>query len=297
MAGAVNTGSGLRLWDGRHWSAPPALGDRGWVTSLGTWRGQLVVGRTAGARFDVGAGNLAIWDGGVWSVPATAAGGSVLAVADWKGSLVLGGSFAEAGGHRSDNIARWDDALVSAPLLGSSAVRSGTRVRLSWSSDGPTNRVGFEVHRQPADAPRTRLGFVPTRADGRYEFLDPAPGAGASDYWLLDVGPFGAGEWRGPIHIDPLPAGLSVGVPWPNPFRAAATIRFTLARPERVVITVLDAQGRLVRELFDAFLRPGEHDARWDGAAGDGGAVAAGLYWIHVRAGDDVATRRVLRLK
>ncbi len=50
----------------------------------------------------------------------------------------------------------------------------------------------------------------------------------------------------------------------PNPFRGETTIRYELARPEAVTLTIYDALGRKVRVLVDGAQGAGEHEVTFD---------------------------------
>jgi hypothetical protein len=68
---------------------------------------------------------------------------------------------------------------------------------------------------------------------------------------------------------------------------------FALPRAAHVRLEVVDAQGRLLREVFAGDLAAGVRSAAWDGCGADGRPVAAGLYFAVVRAGGAAQTRRI----
>jgi uncharacterized protein (DUF1501 family) len=61
----------------------------------------------------------------------------------------------------------------------------------------------------------------------------------------------------------------------PNPGRGARTVRFDLARPSHVRLSVFDVGGRFVARLVDGVQPAGPHAVRW-GAEG----LARGLYFV-----------------
>jgi plastocyanin len=70
----------------------------------------------------------------------------------------------------------------------------------------------------------------------------------------------------------------------PNPFNPRTSVRFTLAEPEAVTITVHDVRGQLVRELVAGeAMEAGDREVLWDGASDDGSGVASGVYFFLVR--------------
>lgn len=67
---------------------------------------------------------------------------------------------------------------------------------------------------------------------------------------------------------------------YPNPFNAAATIRFWLGQPHRVRITVQNLQGQVVRELLDETKSAGWHQVGFDAMH-----LASGIYLCRVMVG------------
>ena len=95
-----------------------------------------------------------------------------------------------------------------------------------------------------------------------------------------------------------IPPGCSMmGSIAPNPLRTVATISFSLSRPGRVDVDVLDVAGRKLRSLLHgAELATGEHRSAWDRRDGRGETLSAGIYFVRVRAGNRTESRRVLVL-
>jgi hypothetical protein len=83
----------------------------------------------------------------------------------------------------------------------------------------------------------------------------------------------------------------------PNPFGAATGIRYQLARPGPVRVRVHDSAGRRVRILDQPSRPAGDHAVAWDGRDDAGRPVAAGVYWVEVRSGDQSARGKVVRLR
>jgi flagellar hook assembly protein FlgD len=65
-----------------------------------------------------------------------------------------------------------------------------------------------------------------------------------------------------------------------------------------VDLTVFDLAGRKVRSLMTGEpAAAGEHVIRWDGRDGSGGLVSSGVYTLRVRAGSEVAAKRLVVLR
>ncbi len=106
----------------------------------------------------------------------------------------------------------------------------------------------------------------------------------------------------GTVGDPPLAVGPGAAVPValavrPNPVRADARLSFVLASDGAARLTILDAQGRLVRVVLDASLPPGRHEAAWDGRNESGRAVPAGLYFARLRTGTTCAVARLAVVK
>jgi hypothetical protein len=75
---------------------------------------------------------------------------------------------------------------------------------------------------------------------------------------------------------------------YPNPFNQATVIPFSLARQERVIITVYDLLGREVDVLCDQTFKAGEHTLRFDAVD-----YPSGLYFYQLHVGDQRQIRKM----
>ena len=65
----------------------------------------------------------------------------------------------------------------------------------------------------------------------------------------------------------------------PNPFVAGTTIKFAVPTNGRVKVAVYDVSGRLVKDLADRVLTPGEYTVHWDGRDSRNKEVGPGVYF------------------
>ena len=96
-----------------------------------------------------------------------------------------------------------------------------------------------------------------------------------------------------------LPAKTALLSNYPNPFNPETWIPYQLAKPSDVTITVYDIRGRVVRTLILGHQTAGVYRSRskaayWDGKNEFGEAVASGVYFYRLTAGDFSATRKML---
>jgi hypothetical protein len=94
------------------------------------------------------------------------------------------------------------------------------------------------------------------------------------------------------------PAGLSLAVPAPNPFRAATTLAFDLPAAGRATLEIFDVTGRRVAVLLRGErVAAGRHTVTWSGEDDRGARVAPGVYFAKLTAGDGERTRKLVRIR
>ena len=94
-----------------------------------------------------------------------------------------------------------------------------------------------------------------------------------------------------------LPTQFRLHQNYPNPFNPETTIRYDLAKPVEVRLTVFDVLGRAVRTLVAHKQAAGAHSAVWDGRDDLGRQLASGVYVYRLEAGDFTKSAKMLLLK
>lgn len=80
----------------------------------------------------------------------------------------------------------------------------------------------------------------------------------------------------------------------PNPAEGAVQIRYDLSRSVPVDLSIFDVRGSLVKQLFQGQGPTGRHQVLWRGDDGAGRKVAAGVYYVRLRAPGVQAGRRLV---
>ena len=101
---------------------------------------------------------------------------------------------------------------------------------------------------------------------------------------------------------DEFPTETSLLSNYPNPFNPETWIPYQLVTPAEVRIEIYSVDGKLIRTLELGQLPAGVYAdktraAYWDGRNGLGEAVASGVYFYTLKAGDFSATKKMLVMK
>ncbi len=94
------------------------------------------------------------------------------------------------------------------------------------------------------------------------------------------------------------PATFSVSQNYPNPFNPTTTISYDVPNPgSRVEIVLYDVAGRLIKTLVSENKVAGSYQVGWNGRNNRGEPVASGVYFLRMRAGSFLATKKLVMLK
>ena len=95
-----------------------------------------------------------------------------------------------------------------------------------------------------------------------------------------------------------IPTRFELSQNFPNPFNPATTIRYGLPTEEKVTLKVYNVLGQEVVTLVnDEPKRAGFHIAIWNGRTAAGTVVSSGVYFLRLRAGDFVQTRKMILIE
>ena len=228
--------------------------------------------------------------------------------------------------------ARVDSNRIDGPGAGSSSVNRGIRLRLTRAS-ARWNRLydckySFDILSSSASCPSLGSSSKPAKygnnaADSLafyyinvQSFANPHRISAEINWWgtsspsssKFNVSGGARIDWRPYLESDPNEAKsrsdsghaayrdyLAQNVP--NPFNPITTIRYGIARQERVSLIVYNVAGRRVKTLIDGTLPAGDHIAVWDGMNDTGQRVASGVYFCRFEAGAFERTRALVLLK
>jgi hypothetical protein len=84
---------------------------------------------------------------------------------------------------------------------------------------------------------------------------------------------------------------------WPNPFRDATTVDYSLPTASDVKLDIMNTAGRVVTTLVDGKLNPGHYQVSWDAAGVPSSRLPGGIYFVRLQAGEFSATRKLVKLE
>ncbi len=79
---------------------------------------------------------------------------------------------------------------------------------------------------------------------------------------------------------------------YPNPFNAVTTISYTISELLHVELVIYDIYGRLVKTLFTGIRESGVHRITWNGSN-----LPSGLYFVRLKASNQVFTQKVMLIR
>lgn len=94
-----------------------------------------------------------------------------------------------------------------------------------------------------------------------------------------------------------MPTEFSLLQNYPNPFNPSTRIRFSVAKPSRVRLRIIDNSGRLVNSLADADYSVGRYEIEWNGRDEHGSAVSSGVYLCIMECEGYNGVRKVIFMK
>lgn len=86
------------------------------------------------------------------------------------------------------------------------------------------------------------------------------------------------------------PKSIDVGPPYPNPFTTSVSIKFHLAKSDKIRLDVFDQRGQWLSTPFSAHLNQGEHEITYEGSQ-----LTAGIYFITLSTSTSKISRKIVK--
>ena len=188
-------------------------------------------------------------------------------------------------------------AFVAVAISSFQVTPQSQSVRLSATFRSDLNVNNVAIYRAAGNGPMQVFDNVVPTDQSRFAYTDVNVTPGSRYRYQLGISD-GDGEFVSQIRTVTVPMlAASLEQNQPNPFNPATTIRFTLPSRDRAVVTIYDAEGRLVKALLDEVVPAGTTAINWDGRNDAGSTVTSGVYFYRLTAGKFSASRKMLLLK
>jgi hypothetical protein len=190
--------------------------------------------------------------------------------------------------------------VIPVELTSFTASTSRGKVFLNWATASETNNLGFKVERKSAGDYEV-IGFVPgfgtTTEPMEYSYVDDISSITAASlaYRLKQIDYDGSYEYSDEVLVEvenPAPVDYTLQQNHPNPFNPVTTINYSLPVKSQVELVIYNALGERLKRLVS-----GEKDAGYHKVEFNAKSLPSGVYFYHLKAGDYVATKKMILIK
>lgn len=153
--------------------------------------------------------------------------------------------------------------IVSTQLALASVTALPDRVSLRWFA-GAADIASARLDRSLDGLTWLTLGTATAEGSGYLAYEDGQIQPGARYAYRLAVRSRSGEEVTATTWVDvPTALRLSFEGPWPQPVDDGLMLRITVANRSAAKLRILDVQGRVVAQLLDGMIEPGQHTLRW----------------------------------
>jgi hypothetical protein len=172
-------------------------------------------------------------------------------------------------------------------------------VEIVWGVAADEEIKGFKIYRRERGTSEGEVacpeGLIPP---ARRKYVDADIVAGKTyDYVLSAVLNDGSEVRAQPATVKTKAREIALFQNHPNPFNPETSISFSLPSSARVVLSIYDVEGRLVRKVVDGVLGEGYKSVSWDGNDEVGNSVSSGVYFYRLKSGKYTLTKKMVLLK
>ncbi len=194
----------------------------------------------------------------------------------------------------------WDklSAIIPVELTSFTANVSGNDVTLNWSTATETNNSGFTIERSQSETGWQEIGFVPgfgTTTELRsYSYTDAGLSSGNYFYRIKQI------DYNGTFEYYELSSSVEVSTPevfdlaqnYPNPFKPATKIEYSIAKAGNVELVVFNSIGEEVGVLVNEIQQPGRYNVNFNASS-----LSSGVYFYKLVAGDFISIKKMILIK
>ncbi len=172
--------------------------------------------------------------------------------------------------------------------------------KIVWKTSTETNNRGFYIQRKTTDKWENLdfiQGYGTTSEEHNYNYIDNLENLnyqGQIYYRLAQVDLDGKINYS---HVENItysfqPLNYELDQNYPNPFNPVTSIKYLIPEGNQVKLIVYDLLGNEVKTLVDEYEPAGTYSVKFNGAN-----LTSGIYIYRLKAGNFVATRRMVLIK
>ncbi|MFO8061980.1 MAG: T9SS type A sorting domain-containing protein, partial [bacterium] len=174
-------------------------------------------------------------------------------------------------------------------------------VTLNWKTQLEDNNAYFIVEKA-TDSEFKEVGRVNASGDRTYSFTDENVFGGEEYFYrLTDVSLSGEKVSHPAIKVlangKPRPTVFSLARNFPNPFTGNTVIEYSIPTETNVKLAIYDVTGKEVRTLVNDMQGVNYYRTAWNGRDNNGNAVASGVYFYKLTAGEFNKSMKMMYLK
>jgi len=183
-------------------------------------------------------------------------------------------------------------------------------VVLNWKTATEVNNYGYQVQRKKEDDQSESswedIGFVQgsgtSNSSHSYSFVDSdLPSTNKVDYRLKQIDNDGSSSYSKIIEVDistitdvkdGMKYEFTLQQNYPNPFNPTTTIKYSIAKENKVMLKVYDILGEEVKTLVNKTEAPGNYEVEFNGSN-----LASGIYFYRLKSGKHISIKKLMLVK
>jgi hypothetical protein len=205
------------------------------------------------------------------------------------------------------------DGFVGIELSSFEAYAENGKITLSWKTETEMNNALWILTKATVvDEGYTEIARIPAKGTSStgatYKYTDADVIPFVTYYYKLGEMDINNNIiWRGPVAVMCRPPAKEFQNPSlyisPNPASLPVTITYVLphliglSEPFNATLEVHDLSGRCVRIVENNGKNSGAYSTTWNGCDDNNQRVAAGVYFVHLKAGDFTATNKLILVR
>ena len=188
-------------------------------------------------------------------------------------------------------------------------------VELHWTTQSESDVDGYMVYRNHSNdfgnAYFVNPRLIPasnSSVETNYTFVDKEATPGTWYYWLEVKNLNGISDFFGPISVTitdatgstVTPGHTSLSTIFPNPFNPGGTYltgTYSLNKADNVLLAIYNIKGEKVRTIASGNKNAGSYPISWNGFNDNDKMCPTGVYYLVLKTGDSITTRKIVMIK